>query len=255
MIDKMIRCKNLEKNDKIESLAEWFQKCPPQGKELHWVDGRSAKETAKHWAYTIPQPFKDILSHHKLKYNLCSAEYVTNFDQNGGNGRNHDLLILANDTIGNPVVISIESKVDESFGDTIAQTVAASTIRFQENENSKGLKRIQELRVALFGSENTNQNPLRYQFFTAIAGTIAEAKKQGAKTAFFLIQTFESSEIDKKKHAQNQSDLDEFIKLYSNSKYLSVPPDRLIGPFRVANPTQNLLNDIDLWIGKYRIEI
>ena len=66
MIDKMIRCKGLTPNDHIRSLNEWFIKCPPEGKERHWVDGRSAKETAKHWVYTIPQPFKDILKPFKL---------------------------------------------------------------------------------------------------------------------------------------------------------------------------------------------
>lgn len=255
MIDKMIRCKKLNVNDRIESICEWFYKCPPMGKEKQWKDGRSAKETAKHWVYTIPQLFKDVLKPFKLKYKVCSPEYVTTFDTNGGNGRNHDLLILAENENKEKVVVSIESKADEPFGDTVSETIKAAEERIKKNSNSKGLKRISELRIALFGKEDDSQLKLRYQLLTAVAGTIAEAKKQNAKSAIFLVQTFISDEIDNKKHLQNQNDLDAFITLFSNSKYTDIHNNQLIGPFRIISNTKYLSDDIDLWIGKYNIEI
>jgi hypothetical protein len=251
----MIRCKDLVVIDQIGSLNEWFLKCPPQGKEKHWKDGRSAKETAKHWVYTIPQPYKEILELWKLKFNVCSPEYVTTFDKNGGNGRNHDLLILAENEDKESVVISVESKVDEPFGDTISKTIKAAEKRKMDTPNSKGLNRITDLRMALFGKEDDNQLELKYQLLTAVAGTIAEAKKHKAKSAIFLVQTFISDEILKKKHLQNQNDLDSFITLFSNSKYTEIPSDQLIGPFRITSKTKHLPDDIDLWIGKFDVEI
>ncbi|WP_445955455.1 DUF6946 family protein [Yeosuana sp.] len=255
MIDKMIRCKKLDASDKIDSLYEWFYKCPPQGKQKHWKDGRSAKETAKHWLHTIPQPFIDILKPFQLKYTFCTPEYVSKFDSYRGNGRNHDLLILAKNEVNENVVISIESKVDEPFGDTVAKTkVAAETAR-NKNKNSKAIDRIKELRIALFGKEDDQQLHLRYQLLTAVAGTIAEAKSQKATSAIFLIQTFISDEIDKKKHNQNKTDLDKFLAIFSKSSNAKIENNELLGPFRIAESNVYLSDDIDLWIGKYEIEI
>lgn len=255
MIDKMIRCKTLNINDKIESICEWFYKCPPTGKTKHWKDGRSAKETAKHWVYTIPQPFKDILKTWGLKFNICSPEFVSTFDSNGGNGRNHDLLILAENKLKGPIVISIESKVDETFGGTISETIARAEKNQKENPNSKGLLRIEELRQTIFGKIDENQLDLRYQLLTAVAGTIAEAKKRNSKTSILLIQTFVSEEINKKKYKQNQDDLNVFINIFSNSDIKQIPENQLIGPFQIKSDTKYLATDIKLFFGKYNIEI
>lgn len=251
----MIRCKDLVVIDQIGSLNEWFIKCPPQSKGKHWKDGRSAKETAKHWVYTIPQPFKDILKPLKLKFNVCSPEYISTFDGNGGNGRNHDLLILAENESKESVVISVESKADEPFDETISKTLKAAEKRKKDTPNSKGLNRITDLRIALFGKEDDSQLELMYQLVTAVAGTIAEAKKQKAKSAIFLVQTFISDEIDKKKYSRNQNDLNSFITLFSNSKHTEIPNNQLIGPFRIISKTKHLPDDIDLWIGKFNLEI
>ena len=255
MIDKMIRCKDLAASKEIESLHEWFYKCPPQGKMKHWKDGRSAKETAKHWVHTIPQPFKDLLKERQLNYLLCSPESVSKFDSYGGNGRNHDLLLLAKDKDSKKAVISIESKVDESFGDTLSQRIVAAGKKKIEKPTSKALDRISELRIALFGEENENQLDLRYQLLTAVAGTIAEAKAQNAKSAYFLIQTFVSDELNVIKHNQNQADLNNFLSVFTKGKDATIENKEVLGPFRIETNNEYLSNDIDLWIGKYEIEI
>jgi len=255
MIDKMIRCKGLTPNDHIRSLNEWFIKCPPEGKERHWVDGRSAKETAKHWVYTIPQPFKDILKPFMLTYKLCSPEFVTHFDSYRGNGRNHDLLILAENDNKQPVVISIESKVDEEFDKTLEKAIKKALLEKQKNPNSRAKERIDELRANLMGNINDEQLKLRYQLLTATAGVIAEAKIQNAKTAILLVQTFISDEINKKKHQQNQADLNAFITLLTKDEYKSIENDKLVGPIKISKETDKISKEIDLWIGKYEIEI
>ena len=255
MIDEMIRCKNLESCDKIETIHEWFYKCPPQGKLKHWKDGRSAKETAKHWLHTIPPPFKDFLKTHQFKYLLCSPEFVSKLDSYKGNGRNHDLLILAQTVTKENVVISIESKVDESFGNTISDSIKIANAAFEKNSKSKALDRIKELRESLFGEENDNQLELRYQLVTAVAGTIAEAKVQKVKSAIFMVQTFISGEIIKKMHDQNVDDLNKFLTVFSKKKYSQIENNELFGPIRIAKSNGFLSDAINLWIGKYEIEI
>jgi hypothetical protein len=255
MIDKMIRCKDLVLNDQIGSLNEWFYKCPPKGKEIQWKDGKSAKETAKHWVYTIPQPFKDILKDENFKYKICSPEYITSFDPYTGGKRNHDLLIVAENKKKELIIISIESKVDEEFDKTISQKIEEGNEILTKNTNSKLLNRIEELRKTLFSEVNDNQLELRYQLLTAVAGTIAEAKKQNAKKCFLLIQTFKSDEINVTKYNKNQEDLNKFIKKFSKEKYSKILDKELIGPFNIYEDTKYLSKDIELWIGKYIIEI
>lgn len=255
MIDKMIRCKNLESEKHIESLCEWFYKCPPQGKLKHWKDGRSAKETAKHWVHTIPQPFKDLLNHLKLTYAYCAPEFVSKFDSNGGNGRNHDLLLIAKNKNKENIVISIESKVDEPFGDTISKAINAAKAAKEKNKNSKAEERIAELRIALFGEINNNQLDLRYQLLTAVAGTVAEAKAKKSKSAYFIIQTFVSDELDQGKYLQNQNDLNHFLSVFTKSEKENIENNGLLGPYKIQKSTPFLLDDINLWIGKYEISI
>ncbi len=250
----MIRCKDLEATNKINCIYKWFEMCPPQGKLKHWVDGRSAKETAKHWLHTIPYQFITLLQPFKLSYKLCSPEYITKFDSYRGNGRNHDLLILAENESKDNVIISIESKVDESFGEIISDRIGEAKTELLKNPNSKALNRIEDIRMALFGKIEDNQLQLRYQLMTAIAGTLAEAKAQNAKTAILLFQTFISSEINVEKKKINDDDIDSFIELFSTGKFKTIPNNSVIGAFKVTG-NNFIPNDVDLWIGKYEINI
>jgi hypothetical protein len=255
MIDQMVLCKDLDTTNKIDCLYQWFDKCPPQGKLKHWVDGRSAKETAKYWLHTIPSEFRKLLNPLNLNYKICSPEFISKFDNYGGNDRNHDLLIIAEKKSGDKVVISIESKVDEEFGNTVSKTIIDANERIYKNPNSKGLLRIEDLRKTLFGCEKDDQLPIRYQLLTAISGTLAEAKLQGAKTAIFIVQTFFSSETKAKKHEQNKIDLNSFLNLFTNGRYISINDGELLGPFRAPGNNNLVPDNIDLWIGKYSIEI
>lgn len=250
----MVICEKLKKDKRIANIEEWESKCPPQRKDLHWKPGRSAVETAKYWLHGIPKPFTAILRSSKLNYLLCSPEYVSRFDAYNGNGRNHDLLLLAEDSEKKAVVISVESKVDESFGQTISQRIAAAKRYVVQNPNSKGLDRITELRMAVFGELNDNQLHLRYQLLTAIAGTIAEAKLQKASTAYFLVQTFVPNP-NSKQHLNNQNDIDNFLNAFTKSAVSKIINGGIEGPFRIAGNNKFLSNEIDFWIGKYEGEI
>jgi hypothetical protein len=247
-------CKNLNPIEEIVSLKEWEIKCPPQ-KQEHWKDGRSAKETAKHWLYIIPKEFRELLKCFHFEYELCSPEFVTKFDKYTGNGRNHDLLITAKDQKNETVVISIESKVDEPFDKTIGDYLKEIKRKKEKGENTNADKRMEDLKKAIFPKvEQEIFETLKYQLLTAVAGTLAEAKTQKAKRAIFLIQTFVSSNIDSKKHRQNQRDLDYFMEIISNGKHTIIHDNDLFGTFKFRG-NEYIPRDVELWMGKYSIGI
>jgi hypothetical protein len=251
----MIICKNLTKTDSISTLNEWFLNCSPQGKIKQWKNGRSAKETAKHWLYTIPLEFRDILKCFKLDFKLCSPEHVSYFDKYTGNGRNHDLLINATNPNREKFIISVESKVDEEFGPTIGKYLDKIQKKKNNGQNSNADKRIEDLRKAIFPNISISDfGELKYQLLTAIAGTLAEAKKQEAKKAVFLVQTFISNNMKSKLHRQNQLDFDYLIKLLTNGKQEIIHDGDLVGPFTFPG-NEFIPDNVELWVGKYDVKI
>lgn len=250
----MIHCKKLNKKDTINSLEEWHLKCPPKSK-IHWQPGRSAMETAKLWLQGIPKEFTTILKDFNLELELCSPELNTRFDKYRGNVRNHDLLIPAKDQMNETFVISIESKVDEPFGKTIGAYLKIIKRKKENGKNSNVDKRIEDLRNAIFPLlDKEIFESLKYQLLTAVAGTLAEAKKQQAKKAIFLVQTLVSSKINQNMHRRNQNDLDKFIHAVSNNNHQNIQDNELLGPFYFAG-NNFIPNDVELWIGKYSIKI
>lgn len=248
-------CRNMILSDEISTIEEWFKKCPPQGKEKHWQDGRSAKETAKHWINGIPQPFTDLFKDFGFEFQLCSPEYVSDFDDLRGNGRNHDILILAQDPSENPFVISIESKVDEPFGPTVGDYQKDIKKKKDKNSSTQADIRIINLKNALMPSVPDSEFiKVRYQLLTSVAGTLTEAKKQKANSAIFVIQTFITDGLDQEKHQINQADLDFFIDLISNGRFKTIKDGTLLGPMRVKG-NRFIPDFVDLWIGKYSLRI
>jgi hypothetical protein len=249
----MIICKNLNQADPIITIDDWHQKCPPQKKDEHWKDGRSAKETAKHWINGAPGEYLDTIKPLKVCSEIVSPEFVSYFDKNGGNGRNHDLLIL--DT-ANKIVVGIESKVDEAFGDTIEKRHRDALIENENNNASKAINRVKELIPALFNQKLETIFQLKYQLLTSVAGTIAvaNAKDRKYKKAVFLVQTFLSQQMDSKRHRQNQRDLDYFVEIISNGRYKIIHDGDLLYIGTVPG-NEFIPNDVELYIGKYSIKL
>ena len=85
-------------NEKIKDLDTWFKVSPPKKNELHWVEGRSAKELARYMTTSLPlmpKELEDILSKFINKDSELNfdAEFVTSFSEfnlGKGEGRNHD---------------------------------------------------------------------------------------------------------------------------------------------------------------------
>lgn len=198
----------LKKDNKlIRSLNDWRDMAPPKLKDLHWKDGRSAKELAKYILSSdghIPNEFEKILYDINCKENndfIGEPEAVTKLF-GSGLGRNHDLLIKAN----NEIVIGIEAKADESLGKLVCKELQAKGI----TKNKKD--RIENIYKAVYGNETLGSHNTRYQLLTATVGTLIEAEKINANKAMLLVITFKKDgcyEADKVR--SNLEDIDYFI--------------------------------------------
>lgn len=245
-----------KKGVRISTLKEWEDHASPKNKKIHWKDGRSAKESAKSWlaaAPLIPAEIADTLSSHNDIGTLCDwraePEAKVRFDKFGGEPANLDILLVGRDENG-PIVVAVEAKADESFGQTIEKTLSDARSRLESNSRSKGVARIEQLFPAIFGA-TTNQTDifgLRYQLMTATAAAMAEAERQSAQRAVVMIHEFVTPFTTDAKHDSNARDLDQFVTRISG-RLDPIKPGTLQGPFKV--PGKPIVKkEILLYFGK-----
>src|SRR5687767_5640494 len=101
----------------IDSEEAWKALAAPAGKDLHWVDDRSAKELARRWfSGTVPEEVQRVLESHAAFRDFVAteawAEHKTPLDGYGGNTRNHDLLVLGR-CGDETAIVDVEGKADE----------------------------------------------------------------------------------------------------------------------------------------------
>lgn len=260
-VSKMIICKDFDKNKIINSINEWKDICPPEGGEKQWKDGRSAKELAKEWIKNKGKYLETLLDSYEefkgINFTMASPEYESKFDDYRGKGRQHDLLVLAEDKKGE-VLISIEAKADEPFGKIIKDHYLNSIVDRINGVSTKAPDRIENLLSNIFGKNiGIAVFNLRYQLLYAIAGTIAEAKRRNIKRAIFVVNTFcsqDNKNFNHDKHLRNMNDLDQFIRYLSNNSIDNISNNAIIGPFNTMD-NKYLSSKIDLYILKIEIII
>lgn len=210
---------NLRKNgNQINTVNAWYNYAPPMKKNIHWKDGKSAKELAKYIiggnGY-LPQELEVLLIKIGCKSNgelQGEPEAITGL-KSRGQGRTHDLLLVKE----NEVVVGIEAKVEESFGESVYKIIEDLIMRNPENAKGK-YERLKDLYKCIYNSEIDNTY-LKYQLLTATVGTLLEAEKAGTKKAVLAIVTFifavgyMSNSMKK-----NNDDLDYFISTISKYK-------------------------------------
>ena len=222
----------------ITTLEEWEAKAGPKSGG-QWKDGRSAKELAKAWLGEAPALVGSWLGEQPaltgLKLQTAWGEHETRFDAIPGGPRNHDLLVLATSDAG-PVVIGVEGKADEAFERAVRQHVDKTLAK---NPNSRLGERVNGLFRGFFGAplaERSDLDGVGYQLFSALAGTLAEAKVHGAGTAVLLVHEMDAGNLDPKKQKANEEQLSQFVEAFGGS--LEGPDDRRISsavPVRGAN--------------------
>lgn len=254
----MTICKNLDGNNSINNINEWFLKCPPQGGSKQWKTGRSAKENAKLWLKGVPKDFLSLFTKSScfsyIKIDRLSPEYITKFDNYKGGGRNHDILILANTSLGKTVV-GIETKVDEELGPYLGDYYNEVLLKRLNEVRTNAPDRIEKLIQALFHKPiNKNIYKLRYQLLTSVAGTIAETNKRKYNISVFIVHNLIPKSINKKKLIANRNDFMNFLNFIMPSNIKKIKRERLNGPINIPG-NKSLLKNIPLYIGLIETKI
>jgi hypothetical protein len=241
----------------IQTLDDWKEFAPPTSAD-QWQPRYSALELARAWvdgdALADLRAVLDLApALSELAPTEGIAEAKTSFDRYGG-PRTHDLLLVGN-TLGGRAVVGIEGKVEETFGQTLAQYAAAARAKLEKEEPTNALHRLEGLLHALANwpvpSEQDARGRLRYQLFSASAGTIAAAAQHGAQIAIFCVHELRTDDEPTAKQAANAADLDRWIRsLYPSAAVRSGPAGWVAGPFEVVNPTERLPTSVALYVAK-----
>lgn len=250
----MVTIKSIDGKN-IASVNDWFSFSPPAKGEIQWKDGRSAKELAKAWFRTgkaqIPVELSSLLQSHPItrdfNMKIGIPEKETILDDFKGSGRHHDMVLIG-ETLDNHVLIAVEAKTDEPFGDIIGDYIRSSV---KANPRSRVPDRIHQLALGLFG--HTEVTKLRYQLLHAAAGTLIEATNQNASHAVLVIHEFIPSTGKSVQAKQNEQDLAAFIELLSDGRQ-TLTIGELIGPFHVPGGGR-IPSNIPLYIGKIESEM
>lgn len=243
----------------IRVLADWKQFAGPVSGS-QWAPGYSALELARAWLEQ--DPLGDLREILDLIPELASftakrgvPEEKSSFDSYRG-PRTHDLLLIG-DAVGGRTVVAVEGKVNEPFGQTLDQYRTAAKRLIKKNPRTKAAARLYELVWALAGWDlpadgvGDERLKLRYQLFSAVAGTIAAGTKEHADAAVFLVHELETPRSDSRARDENASDLARFMQLLCpHPSRCDSPHGWIAGPMRVTNPTKRLSADVALYVAK-----
>lgn len=197
-----------KKNQPIQNLIEWQNEIP----QKDWVEGRSAHSLAKfilnmNGIEQIKSIIKEILADDVI-FEKGIPEYEVKFDK-FGKGRFHDLGIWGKLRSTNKTVfIGIESKVDETFGQTVSEAYVSGIVKRLNGENTNLPDRVEKLIKQNFGNKIRNKHfDIRYQLLYATMGTLEEK----TDISINLIIVFKSNSYDKIKGNENYRDYCQFI--------------------------------------------
>lgn len=257
--DTFFHMKLSSQNDRpITSFEDWKELAPPKAKH-HWAAGRSARELASLWCPqvgpTMPDALREVLEAiegtRNIVFGVGKPEHRIRFDQRRGEPRNADMAFVYY-TGTSKVAVTIEAKADEPFGLTVAQTLAAATERHAFNPRSEGVQRVNDLISALFSprvAEESEICELRYQLLTAVAGSIAYARNEGASKAVMVVHEFKTTKTKDHLHARNADDFAEFLRSLRGTREREHSSPAVWGPIMI--PGAPLFADVPpLFIAK-----
>jgi hypothetical protein len=198
-----------KKNQLIRNLIEWQKEI----QKKDWVEGRSAHSLAnyilnRNGIEQIKSIIKELFDE-DIIFEKGIPEYEVKFDKFGGRGRFHDLGIWGKlKSTNKTVFIGIESKVDETFGQTVSEAYVSGIVKRLNGENTNLPNRIEKLIKQNFGNKIRNKHfDIRYQLLYATMGTL-EVKTD---ISINLIIVFKSYSYDKIKGNENYRDYCQFI--------------------------------------------
>lgn len=161
--------------------------------EKQWRTGFSAKTIAHSWldAEGLPEEVSALFtssgvpSFISLSPLFIFPEHKVLLPPTSGHPSQNDVFVLASTSDGSLISITVEGKVSESFGPTLAEWLA---------EPSKG----KDTRLAFLKQELSLQEALpptvRYQLLHRLASATIEAKRFGARHAAMVVHSFSSTD-------------------------------------------------------------
>jgi hypothetical protein len=173
--------------------------------------------------------------------------------------RNHDLVVRGHLRDGVRVVVCVEAKAGETFGDTVAgQTRAAATATAKAEQRtaetgkrhtSNASPRLDAL-LQRFVSDPPSEQHVRelpYQLLTALAGTISEADVQGARHAVLMVHEFLTDERrDDRVIERHDNDLSNFCA----TVFAVDPPGRQHVPWCIQVPAPAGTSGLKLYLAR-----
>ncbi len=236
-----------------EAIAGYDTWTKPK-KAYHWQPGRSAMELARSWfrggTLSCPRELTELLQSHTITADAelieGQPEFVTPLPERG-EGRNHDLWLRAASPRGS-LTICVEAKADETFGDSVAETIAKARRRTVGTRLPARAKALLEL---LFNREcEPEERPwrdLRYQLLTAFSGTAIQASRDRSGTGVLVVQEFRGRHLDDARQRQNDVDFRTFLALLAPDVD---PPVGILGGPIVVPSNPHLPGDVNLLVGK-----
>jgi hypothetical protein len=236
----------------ITDVRSWGRHAKP-AKKAQWKKGRSAMELARAWTGEHgPKALKILLDQvtgtMDLEIERGIAEAQTRFDDHRG-PRNHDLLLIG-EAAGGRTVVSIEGKVDESFGRTLGEYREAARRKIASKENTRALDRLQGLTQAIAGWEAgaaPRRLELRYQLFTGVAGAVAAAVDEEADQAVFCIHELNTKGMNEEKRERNHDDLRRFLDVVFDQRPGS-DESFIAGPLKLHGGSERIPKRIALYV-------
>jgi uncharacterized protein DUF6946 len=240
----------------IQSVEDWLRFAPPKMGKRQWKDGRSAKELARSWSRNGNlEPPIELVALLEAKFGKgiifdeAKPECIIELDEFVGEHRNCDLVVLCN-VDAKRIVINVEAKADEPFGDVIGEYYDQKV-----GSGSNVPARIRQLSLALFGRVPDEAiRKLRYQLFHAAAATLIEARDNGAELALFLVHEFRSKNLKIKKLAQNDADWQNFVHAFPELTTARVEENMILGPVSVRGHGR-VPHSVPLHLGKLITEL
>lgn len=210
---------------RIADIESWRVLAPP-ARPGHWRPGRSAMESARSWFAadavepTVPAAIRRLLDSHPdtagTVVRTVRPEHETRLDRLG-RGRQHD--VVAYGLKGEQrVVIAIEAKADESFGDLISAELGRADSANEGRREGDGpatrkRERIEQLSMRVFGRvPDAVIEGLRYQLLHALAGAVIEAEATGAFMACLVVQEFTGPGTGETPVKRNEDDFLAFLR-------------------------------------------
>ena len=225
-------------NRRLTSIDDWHRFASPK-REVQWKGSRSAKGCARAWIAAAPrlQPYiartiaacPDIRPLHQWR---AEPEARVTIDTFRGEQPNIDLLLIAEDDCG-PLVVAIEAKADETFGDQLADRYESAQAARASHPRSKALDREETLLNRFNLNMAQPQVPLlRYQLFTAAAAVLAEADRRSSNRALVIVHEFVTPLTRPDRRERNAAVLDRFLSMALRSE-THLGYDEIAGPLRV----------------------